>query len=220
MAMGCRRGCFTGVVAAVLVVAGGYAGFRWGGAVFPPLERLLASAEGLTAGPVPSPALARATVDRVEALGRSGRAGERLSLGGAELSSVLRYALPGGPPRALGEPTVAVGDEAVRISGRLAVADLPALPGLGEVLGILPDTVSVELEGALLPFGDGVGAFQLRRVEAARIPVPRRFYAGLLEGLGRTHREGLPSDAVTFPLPGGVRRAFVEDDQVILVSEG
>lgn len=219
MALGCRRGCLTGVVGAVLVVAGAYAGFRWGGTVFPPLERLLGRASALTAGPVPSPALARATADRVEALRRSGAPGERLALGGAELSSVLRYSGPEGLSRALGEPSVEVGDESVRISGRLALSDLPELPGLDEVVGLLPDTVSVELEGALLPFDDGFAAFHLRRVEASRIPVPRRFYAGILEALGRSHRDGLPSDALVIPLPEGIRRAFVEDEQVILVAE-
>lgn len=219
MAMGCHRGCLSWVVAAVLVVAGAYAGFRWGGAVFPPLERLLGGAPGLTVGPVPSPALAEATVERVETLRRSGAPGERLALGGAELSSVIRHAVPGGLPRAFGEPSVEVGPESVRISGRLAVSDLPELPGLSEVLGLLPDTVSLELEGALLPFDDGVAAFHLRRVEASRIPVPRRFHAGILDALGRTHRDGLPSDALVIPLPEGIRRAFVEDEQLILVAE-
>lgn len=207
-------------MATVLVLAGAYAGFRWGGTVFPPLERLMGSVSGLTVGPVPSPALAQATVERVEALRRSGAEGERLPLGGAELTSVLRYSIPGGLPEVLGEPSVEVDKESVRLSGRLAVSTLPDLPGLGDVLGLLPDTVSLELDGALLPFDDGASAFHLRRVEASHIPIPRRFYAGILEALGRSDREGLPSDALVIPLPEGIRRAFVENDQVILVSEG
>ena len=196
-----------------------YGGFRWGDRIFPALERW-AGERRVEAGPVPSPGLAEATLDRLEVFRRGGAGEERLVLGGPELSSVVRYALPGILPPGVEEPTVAFREDDLLLSARVAVAAFPDLPALDEVLGLLPDTVTIEMRANLFPFGTGRSALHVESVEASQIPLPSRMVPGILAALGRRDVEGLPRDALVVPLPDGVGSAFVEGGRLILVAEG
>ena len=96
------------------------------------------------------------------------------------------------------------------------------MPTLDGILGLLPDTVSVSLEGGLAPIGrDGV-ALVVHGVRAAFIPVPLpdEMTPRILTALGRRSTDGLPEDALAFPLPDGVRSAHVLRDRLILVRDG
>lgn len=219
MTSGCARGCSRLLVALLAVLGVGYAGFRWGDNVFPVLERALGRERDDLGAPVPSPALAQATLDRVEALRRGGVTEGRLRLGGAEVSSVVRYSLGGILPPGVEEPTVEFLGEDLVLTARVAVNAFPELPALDEVLGLLPDTVQIEMRGAVLPFGPRLAALHVERVEASHIPLPGRMVPGILEALGRKDREGLPSDAMVIPLPEGIRAVYVENDHLILVAE-
>ncbi|UCC26827.1 MAG: hypothetical protein JSU98_06900 [Gemmatimonadales bacterium] len=220
MGKGCFRGCTTWVVAGLVLTGVAYAGFRWGDGVFPALEQWLGRDSAEAGEPVPSPTIAEATLRQLESL-QDGRLGEdRLQLGGAELSSVVRYSFPGLLPPGVNEPTVAFRGDDVLLSARVAVASFPDLPALSEVLGLLPDTVNIEMRGALIPFARRYTALHVERVEASRIPLPARMVPGILEALGRREREGLPSDAMAFLLPNGITAAYVENDHLILVAEG
>ena len=218
MATGCSRGCATLVVASLLATGVAYAGFRYGDEVFPTLERWVGR-ETPEADPEPSPALAEATLQRVEAF-RSGASGEaRLLLDGPALSSVVRYSLPGILPEGVRNPTVDFRGDELLLSARVAVASFPDATALGEALGFLPDTVEVEMRGALRPFGPKLSALYVQRVEASRIPLPGRLVPGILTALGRHDRDGLPDDALAIALPEGIGSAFVEADHLVLISD-
>jgi hypothetical protein len=175
--------------------------------------------------------LAEATLDRFEAFrtgSGSGGAGEgsagegseeRLHLGAAELSSVLRYALPGMVPPGVYEPAVGLEDGRVILSARVATSALPDLPALNEVVGLLPDTVGIVMHGALLPFRPNFAALQVEGVEASRIPLPGRMIPPILAALGRSPLEGLPPHALAVPLPTGLSRVFVDRDRLVLVAD-
>ena len=219
MAAGCSRGCATVILVSLLATGVAYAGFRYGDGVFPGLERGAGQSRGREAAPGPSPALAEATLDRVEAF-RSGASGEeRLLLGGAELSSVVRYSFPGMLPPGVQDPTVGFRDDRMLLTARVAVAAFPDVTALGEAIGLLPDTVDVLMRGALRPFGPNLSALYVERVEAARIPLPGRLVPGILTALGRSDRSGLPEDAMAIELPHGIASAFVEADHLVLLSE-
>jgi hypothetical protein len=206
----------------LVVVAGAvaYAGWRWGEPVFPRLERLVGvEAERPGAdGPVPSPALAESTLARIESL-QAGGEGGRLRLSGAELSSLIQFGLPGVVPPGVDQPVVRLEDDRVVLSARIARGAFPDLPSLGEVGGLLPDTVLVVMRGVLLPFGEGYAALHVERAEASRVPLPGRVIPGILSALGRVPREGLPASAIVLPLPPGLASAYVEQDQLVLVSD-
>lgn len=219
MAQGCSKGCASLVLVSLLATGVAYAGFRYGDGVFPPLERWVGQdreAEGVIE---PSPALAEATLDRVEAFRTGGSGQDRLLLDGPELSSVVRYSFPGLLPDGVREPTVGFRGDQMLLRARVAVASFPDVPALGEVIGLLPDTVDVLMRGALRPFGPNLSALYVDRVEASRVPLPGRMVPGILAALGRSDRNGLPSDALAIELPRGITSAFVESDHLVLLSE-
>jgi hypothetical protein len=199
-------------------------GFRWGGAVFPPMERWLgiaASTDSVAAvapaPEAPSAELADATLDRFERL-RSGKGVDRLSLSGAQLSSVVRFSLPGIVPPGVSDPTVDIDQGRVELSARVALEAFPHLPQLDQILGILPDTVLLEMEGALVPFDPQYMALLVDKVTASHVPIPKRMVADVLQALGRQGPSGLPPDALPVPIPSGVKSVYVQRDSLVLVA--
>ena len=195
-----------------------YGGWRWGPAVFPQLEQWVGTATATSDAPVrePSAGIADEALDRVEAFRAADGVGTRMELDGVELSSVIRYALPGIIPPGVDQPAVEVEAGKVYLSARVATAAFPDLPAIDEVVGLLPDTVDIELRGTVVPFGEGVSALHVERVQAERIPLPSRIIPGILSALGRRDRDGLPPGSMAVPLPSGLDRAFVEGDRLVL----
>jgi hypothetical protein len=167
---------------------------------------------------VPSPELADATLDRFEAF-QSGSEGSEMKLGDAELSSLVRYSLPGILPPGVEEPTVRVSEGRLHLAGRVALQALPDVPALREVVELLPDTVPVEIRGTLAPFDAERAALHVDRVEASRIPLPARYIPEILSALGRAPAHNLPADALLVPLPRGLESAYVLRDSLVLVAK-
>ena len=203
-----------------LLLLAAYAGFRWGPIVFPAVERVL----GITPvgadddGPMPSPELAEQTLDRFERF-RAGEGGDRLALGSTELSSVVRYALPGIIPVGISEPTVRLEEARVQISARVAVEAFPRLPRLDQIIGLLPDTVLIEMRGALVPLDQAHVSLLIDRLSVARIPIPSRLFSEVLTGLGREGPTSLPPNALLVPIPDGVEAILVQSDSLVLQSK-
>jgi len=208
------------VFVVLLLVA--YAGFRWGPLVFPRLEHLVGIqsappvAEGAETGP--SAELADRTLDRFEQF-RKGEGEGRIALSGLEVSSVVRYALPGLVPPGVEDPMVTLSDGRVRLSARVATGAFPRLPRLDDVVGILPDTLDVVMEGSLVPLDPEHLALIVDHVEASRIPLPRRMIPEILAGFGRERSNGLPGDALAVPMPNGLRSVYVQRDSLVLIAE-
>ena len=165
----------------------------------------------------PSPELADATLDRFETF-QSGGASE-LQLGDAELTSLVRYSLPGRLPEGVNDPTVRVQDGQVYLGARVALRGLPDVPALREVVGLLPDTVPVEIRGTLAPFDIDRAALHVDQIEASRIPLPARYIPEILSKLGRAPEPNLPPDAVLVPLPRGLSQVYVLRDSLVLVAK-
>lgn len=210
-----------GLMVLILVA---YAGFRWGPLVFPHVERALGMGEPVwvpapegTVPEGPTPELAEATLDRFERF-RRGEGEERLALSGTELSSVIQFALPGIIPPGVDDPRVTLRDGRVQVSARVTLEAFPRLPKLDQVMGLLPDTVLIVMEGALVPLDQSFLALLVDRVEASRIPVPRRLVGEVLAGLGRSGPPSLPADALSVPIPDGVQSVFVQQDSLVLLA--
>ena len=182
-----------------------------------PSERAAGELPGVPAVLTVSPEVAEATLDRVESF-RAGLGGELLALGDAELSSVVRYALPGILPQGVTEPVVDLLGERLALSARVATAAFPDLPALDPLVGMLPDTVVVRLAGVLTQFGKESLAFRMDEIEVARIPLPDRLVPEILEAFGRSHRGDLPPNALHVPLPGGLDSVYVLRDSLMLVA--
>jgi len=209
----------------VLVILGaGYVGFRWGEAIFPPLERAFAWARtrvpdvAEAVEPEPTPELAERALNRFERL-RSGQGPDRAAFGAIELSALVRHAFPGVVPLGVEEPTIELADGRVRLSARVAVDAFPRLPRLEEVAGLLADTVRIRMEGSLVSFEPRYLALVVDRVEASRVPIPARMIDDVLAGFGRRNPDGAPPHALTVPLPKGLSGAFVQGDSLVVLAE-
>lgn len=205
----------------LVLVAVAWAGFRWGHFVFPPIEHLVhgaAPASEASAPRGPSRALADSTLARFERF-RAGKEGDQISFGSDELSSVLRFAFPGIIPPGVSDPTVELEDGRLHASARVAVAAFPRFPHLDQVIGILPDTVLIDMQGSLVRFDEGHLAFLVDRMQAAHIPLPKRMTGDVLDGLGADRPKTLPEDALMVPLPEGLESAFVQRDSLVLLAK-
>lgn len=193
----------------------GYAGWRWGDdAVTAVIERTASVHEDREEA---TPELAEEARKAIDALRRDPEAVE-LSLTASELESLVRYSAPGVLPEGVTPPRVTFRSDEMHLEGRVAVDAFPRMPEVERLVGVLPDTVSVEVVGSVLPYEEGRAALRVQRIRVAGIPLPRRLTPRLLEILGRRERPGLPPDAMEVPLPAGLTSAYILSDSLVLVA--
>jgi hypothetical protein len=220
---GTLKKIFAAVVLVVALVLAAYAGFRWGSYVFPPVERLL----GMGAVPAqatpeassqPTAQLADSTLERFERL-RSGKGGDRLALSGRELTAVVRFAVPELIPPGVSEPTVELRQGRIHLLARVATSAFPQLSRLAGMMGMLPDTVPLEMEGSLVPNDPEYMALVVDEVAVAYVPVPKSMVVDVLKGLHRRAPPTMPPDAVPVPIPDGVKSVYVQRDSLVLTAK-
>lgn len=211
------RSCFGRLITLALLLGAAYAGWRWGPLVFPRIQEWMVGSGEVrpTDAAAPSPALADSVWQRIQGLQTAGE-GSRLALGGREITSVLRYSLQGLVPEGVHDPEVSLQGGRMLLKARVALAAFPALPDLGSVLDLLPDTVDVELQASLLPFGEDAAALVVHSIDASRIPLPRRVIPDILRAMGRRDHPGLPPEALLVPLPAGLGSAYILTDSLVL----
>jgi hypothetical protein len=215
---GCLKSCAGRLLLLlVLVLGAAWVTVAWDGELPDPLGRWVGGDRGVSV-PEPTAELAEETLERFERL-RGQEGPERLSLGRAEISSVVRYALPGVLPPGVVDPAVEMEDRKILLAARVATGAFPDLPSLEEVVGFLPDTVDIRMRGSLLPFDETQAALHVDRIVAMRIPLPDRFTPEVLAALGREDRQGLPPDALLIPLPSGIESVYVLRDSLVLVAD-
>jgi hypothetical protein len=140
------------VVIALALLVAAYAAWVWGPRIFPDLRVWMGIAPASAPeGPGPSPELADSVLAELQGFRNVGEG--QIALGGREVTSVLRYSLPGLVPSGIRDPEVSLRDGRVHLSAQVVLSSFPDLPDLGPVLGILPDTLEVVLHASLMPFG-------------------------------------------------------------------
>jgi hypothetical protein len=198
------------------LVLAAYAGWRWGPQVFPRVHEWLGlDGRGGAQGTVATPELADSVLARVQ-LFRREEGPSQLVLGADELTSVLRYSAPELMPVGVVDPEVTFKDGRVHFRSRVALTSFPDLPDLGPILGILPDTLDVTVQAAMMPFGNGTAVLLVHRLEASRIPLPGRLVPEILLAMGRKDRPGLPPEALLVRLPPGLSSAYILADSLFL----
>ena len=215
------KGCLSLVFLILVIVAIAYAGWRYGGGVFPGMETLLGggATEEVAGEPQPSEAIADAALDRYQELLRSPKGTEAM-FSGVEVTSMIRFSFPGLLPQGLAQPEVIIHDGVMDLLAGVARDRFPSFPALQGVMEILPDTIPLEIRAAMLPFDPAHISVLVQGIDASAIPVPHRFIPDILSAVGRRDRAGLPPTAVAVPLPDGLSGAYVQSDSLVLVSEG
>lgn len=165
------------------------------------------------------PVVASRAMDRLR-LFRTGNAGEELRFEADEITAVLRHAMPGVVPAGLIEPRVRLEDGMVRVVARIASASFPGAKLLTPLLGVLPDTLDVEIRGSVVRDRGGL-AFRIERVSAEHVPVPESVVASVVSSIVRSPEtdrdlhEGEPP-TVHVAWPRGVSRLYVSGDRLVL----
>ena len=208
----------TRVALAVMVVLAAYAGWKWGYAVFPGVEERLGIAQTGTAElPVTPETAARATARIREFRGSEE---PELKLESSEVSSLLRYSAPGMLPAGVMEPSVSFVEERIEFQAVVLPGEIPDLPYLGGLLGLLPDTVDILVVGSLLPSSEEGTLLHIEGIELQGWPVPPNSVPEIMAALGRVSPPGVPESAVLVPALGGLKGADIEDGGLVLVRTG
>ena len=194
-----------------------WAGWRWGGEALSSVTGGRSTAS--ESRPPPTPELAEEAFQAVDAFRRHPDSVE-ISLSGVELESLVRYSAPGVLPEGVTPPRIEFRSDRIHLEGRVAVNAFPPVPEVERIVGVLPDTVSVNLSGSVLPYEAGRAALQVDRIRVGGIPLPRRLTPRLLEILGREDRVGLPPDAMDVPLPSGLGSAYIQSNRLVLQAAG
>lgn len=201
----------------LVVLTAAYAGWRWGDAVFPAVETIAGRrgiAEDAGSDSV-SPGTAEAAAARILAFRASDD--PELRLASFELSSLLRYTVPGMLPAGVIHPRVSMADDRIDIEVAVLPGAVPELPDLGAITGMLPDTVPVSVSGSLVPFGEDGSMLLVRGIRVQGMPIPPPAFPGILAAMGRRDAEGLPASAVLVPAFRAIKGAYVENGQLVLV---
>ena len=198
----------------VFLIPAIYAGFKWG---LSPINRFLDldPCEGCAEDGQPSVALSDLTMDRFEKLGWGD---DKLVLASLEVSSVVRYAVPGIIPPGLLEPRVEFEEERVGLSALVVAEEFPGLPKLDEIIGLLPDTIAVEMQGMIAPLDQGHFSLIINRLWMGKIPIPPSLIPAILTAFGREGRRALPRNALLIPKPDGIESVFVRADSLFLLA--
>lgn len=201
------------VTAAVIVAA--YAGWKWGDGLFPRVESRLGI--GSAAADEVTPELAGATMRKLEAFRDSGE--PELLLGSVEVSSVLRYSIPGMLPDGIVNAQVAFDEDRLEIEAGVLPASLeiPEIAGWIGMAGMLPDTVPVSVSASLTRFGELRSILLIQGIHVQGVPLPETAFPEIIEALGRARVSGLPASAILVPEVAGVGTAFIRDGSLVLV---
>lgn len=141
---------------------------------------------------------------------------DTLRLSAVEVTSLLRYRQNGLESVGLSDPSVLMSGDTVRLGGRVPTDRLPAHPEIDKVRPFLPDTAAVRLSGRVVELAGGRTALEVIEVTFAEIPIPERFYGGMLARFGRSQDGSLPANVVPLVLPDGVSGARVEGGVLVL----
>ncbi len=202
-----------GFAALSLLIA--YGGWKWGSAVFLQGETGLGPGGNVEVEKA-TPEFARVAGEKLNAF-RESRASE-LRLESVEVSSLLLYSVPGMIPDGVIEPQVTFAGDRIVIRARVLPVKIPNFPEEIEgILGVLPDTVPVEVNGSLVPLADGEAMLLVSGIRVRRMPIPRRIFTGLMSAMGRRSALDLPPSAVRVPVPRGVGGVYIEGGQLVLV---
>ena len=192
----------TRVIVVAVAILAAYAGWKWGYKIFPRVEEKLGIGNAEAArSRATEDAAARATA-KIEGFRDSEE--PELRLEASEVSSLLR-STPGILPGGVLDPSVSFAEDRIAVSARVLPADIPDLPGLGGIVGLLPDTVDVRVVGSLLPSGEQGTLVLVEGIDLRGWPVPQGSIPEILAALGRVPPPGAPASAVLVPGLGDSR---------------
>lgn len=210
-------GCFRNLVLLILLVAVGAGIYLYRDRIAEEWHRFRGDEKPVA---VATPEQLAASAERKVASLADGPPPSRVALSEAELQALLKTRFAGMVPQYLDSPRVALEGDRIHLHGRIPTDRLPRVQGVGEVMGLLPDTTDITVTGQVIPLEGQRAALAVDQVTAAKIPLPRRLVSEMLRRVKRPGDADLPPDALPLPLPRGVSGAYVRSDSLILLARG
>ena len=133
-----------------------------------------------------------------------------------ELTSLFRFRPEIWGLAGVEDPQVQMSDETLRLSGRIPTDMIPTDPSLDELRMLFPEMVDLMIMGTVRTVSENRVILEVTGAEVAGLPLPRRFYAQVIERLGQNPNEPLPEGSFLLPLPAGLSEATVQDGVLLL----
>lgn len=164
-----------------------------------------------------SPELAAQADDKLASLGGDGNVG-RIALHEDELQSLIEYRWAGFLPADVSHPRVGVADGRLTLEGGVATARFGRIDELRDIVAFLPDTASLRAVASFVPLDSGRVALEVHELAAAGVPIPRQLIPSVLGRFRGSSAPGLASNALSVPLPPGIRGVFVSGDSLVFLA--
>ncbi|HIF38914.1 MAG TPA: hypothetical protein EYQ69_06865 [Gemmatimonadetes bacterium] len=100
---------------------------------------------------------------------------------------------------------------------RVSTSDFPDLMKPREIPAFLPDTVSISIEGSLIPLTEKEIGFAIYGAQISFIPLPSQIIPQVLLFFGIEVQDGYPGSVFRIPLPNGISGAYILHDRLFLV---
>jgi hypothetical protein len=141
-----------------------------------------------------------------------------VSLGAADLATLLAIGLPTQLPKSATSLQVAIDEDQVLLRTMLDAKDIAGDGTIGRLLGIaMSGRDSVRLAGTIEPLRPGFAQFRVRALRIKGVNVPPRMIPTVVRALRRGPRtDGLADDALAVRLPRTVADLRITNGRLIL----
>jgi len=211
--MGCLGGCLVRSLLLISIVVAAVVGWFWGPTIVKSFEGIVSDRKSMVQG---SPEIASRALERLSEFQQGNFEGP-LSFDVEEVTSLLRYSVGSGLPEGTIGLKVEMGEGRVTASSRIAMSDFPELVKRTGIPDFLPDTVSISLEGSLIPLNEGETGFAVYGAQISFVPVPVSVIPQVLSFLGIVLEDGFPGAIFKISLPDDISGAYVLHDRLFLL---
>jgi hypothetical protein len=210
--VGCLGGCLARLFLTMSVLTAVIVGWFFGPVFVSGIEGILSDRGSIRQG---SSEVAEDAFGRLSRFQKS-ESGTLLSFNAEEVVSLLMHS---GDP-VLPDVAIGLGIEMIEgmavASSRIAKSDFPDMIVRREMSAFLPDTVSITLEGSLIPLTNKEIGFAIYGAQISFISLPVQVIPQLLSFFGIDTQDGYPGSVFRIPLPNGVSGAYILHDRLYL----
>ena len=210
--MGCFGGCLVKCFLIASLSVALVVGWFWGPTVVSSIDGFLSDHRSMTQGSQELAANAMEKLDRF----REGGSGDILSLSVDEVTSLLLHFGHASLPKGTLGLYIEMKEGKVKATSHVSTSNVPQLLNRESIPDFLPDTVSISVEGSIIPLSDEVIGLALYGAQVSFIPLPESTIPQVLQFFGVEMEDGYPGAVARVSLPAGISGAYILHDRLFL----
>lgn len=211
--MGCFGGCLARVFLVGFLFATAVVGWFFGPTLAKGIEGILSDQRSAIQG---SPEVATDAIERLNAFQRD-LSGKFLSFSADEVASLVLYSEEALLPDGTIGLRIEMSEGRAVARTRISSSDFPDLMKPKKIPAFLPDTVSISIEGSLIPLTEQTIGFVIYGAQISFVPLPSQVIPQMLRFFGIKVENGIPGSVFRVPLPNGISGAYILHDRLFLV---